>query len=68
MEFGLDKCAIMEIKSGKLVQSEDIKLQNKMEIRSLDPNEMYKYLGMDESDEIINLQMKEKSNKNTIDE
>lgn len=63
IEFGMDKCAKKEIKYGKPLQSVGIKLQHATEIRSLYPNEVYKYLGMDESDGINDLQLKDKVKK-----
>lgn len=63
MEFGLDKCAKATIKKGKLVSGPNTKLNDKTEIRNLDQDEVYKYLGVDQSDGIQHSQMKEKVRK-----
>ena len=52
MKFGLDKCNIMNIKKGKLIQSNDIDLNTQEIIKALDIRDQYKYLGMLQSNEI----------------
>ena len=59
MEFGINKCAVLEITHGKVQRREGIELPNGAEIRSLDPEEHYKYLGILESDMVQSKQMKE---------
>lgn len=63
MEFGLDKCAIAVFRSGKLVKSENIQLNEKTTIRDLNQDEVYKYLGVDESDCIQHSKMKQAISK-----
>ena len=61
MEFGLDKCAKVTMNRGKLVEGEGIMLPKDMEIRNLDLDESYKYLGLLECDQIKSKEMKEKA-------
>ena len=42
MEFGIEKCAIFVIKSGKRQLTDGIKLPNKDKIKTLAENETYK--------------------------
>ena len=63
MEFGLDKCSKVTIKRGKLVSGSNSKLNNDTEIRNLDQDEVYKYLGVDQSDGIQHNIMKDKIRK-----
>ena len=58
MEFGLDKCATIHIKHGKIENSECVK-----NIPLLSPNESYKYLGIAQNDTILHNQMKNKTKK-----
>ena len=60
MEFGIDKCAMIVLKRGKLVMSDGIKLPDAKEIKSMNEGEGYKYLGIIEADEIKKKEMKEK--------
>ena len=50
MEFGLDKCAKVTITRGKVVEGTAIALPDGNEIKNLDLEEQYKYLGLLESD------------------
>ncbi|XP_047501775.1 uncharacterized protein LOC125047544 [Penaeus chinensis] len=63
MEFGLEKCAKATIRKGKLVSGPNAKLKGETEIRNLDQEEVYKYLGVDQSDGIQHRLMKEKIRK-----
>ena len=63
MQFGLDKCAVLIIKRGKIVKSEGIELPNDEKIRSLKEDDSYKYLGILQSNEIQRKDMKEKVGK-----
>ena len=63
MKFGIEKCAVLIIKRGKMTQSEGITLPDDTNIRSLKEGEGYKYLGLLEADVIIHGQMKEKIKK-----
>ena len=63
MEFGIDKCATIVLKRGKLVKSDGIKLPDGKEMKSLNEGDGYKYLGVTEADEIKKKEMKEKVGK-----
>ena len=52
MEFGIEKCAMLVMKSGKRHVSDKMELPNQDEIRTLRENETYKYLGILETDSI----------------
>jgi hypothetical protein len=60
MEFGLDKCAKIVFKKGKLVQSRNSVVDINREIQELEQGNTNKYLGTVESDNIQHQQMKEK--------
>ena len=62
LEFGIEKCAMLVMKSGKQHITEDVKLPNQV-IRMLREKETYKYLGILESDTIKQQEMKEKTKK-----
>ena len=61
MEFGLQKCAVMEIKAGQIIDSSGIELPEGKKIPGLETEGSYKYLGMLESDSIKQEQMKKKT-------
>ena len=61
--FGLDKCAKVSFKKGKLTRSVSLDLDRDTVIKYLDQEEYYKYLGVNESDGIQHSQMKEKIRK-----
>ena len=63
MEFGIEKCALLVIKSGKRHLTDGIELPNKDKIRTLAENETYKYLGILEADTIEQVEMKNKIQK-----
>ena len=63
MEFGIDKCATIVLKRGKLVKSDGIKLPDGKEMKSLNEGDGYKYLGVTEADEIKKKEIKEKVGK-----
>ena len=52
MEFGIEKCAMLVMKSGKGHMSDGMKLPNHGKIRTLGENESYRYLGILEADTI----------------
>ena len=59
IDFGIEKCAMMVMKKGKLVSSEGIRLPDGRIIRSIgDYVEGYKYLGVLEADDIIHDEVK----------
>jgi succinate dehydrogenase/fumarate reductase-like Fe-S protein len=63
MEFGLDKCAKIVFKEGKLVHSQDLVVDTNREIQKLEQGKTYKYLGIEESDGTQHQQMKERLKK-----
>ncbi|XP_061704430.1 uncharacterized protein LOC133515871 [Cydia pomonella] len=64
MEFGVDKCAVMHVQRGKVVNSTNLQLSETMSFRSISESETYKYLGMSQSlgieDEGIRQSVKER--------
>ena len=63
MEFGIEKCAMLVMKSGKRHMTEGIELPNQVIIRTLDEKETNKFLGIFEADTIKQAEMKEKIKK-----
>ena len=59
MEFGIEKCAMLVMKSGKRHMTDGMELPNHDRIRTLEENETYKYLGILEADTIKQVQMKD---------
>ncbi|CAH2221644.1 jg25540 [Pararge aegeria aegeria] len=49
MEFGVDKCAVINVERGRVVSSENIVLSETIILKSLREGETYKYLGMSEA-------------------
>jgi hypothetical protein len=49
MEFGLEKCAKITFKIGKLISSQNVVIDNNREIQELEHGKTYKYLGIKES-------------------
>ena len=60
MEFGIEKCSIQVMKSGKRHLTNGMKLQNQDKIRTLGEKEAYKYLVILEADTIKQVEMKKK--------
>ena len=60
MEFGIEKCAVQVMKSGKRHLTEGMELANQDKIRTIGEKEPYKYLGILEADTIKQVEMKEK--------
>ena len=52
MEFGIEKCAMLVMKSGKWHLTNGMELPNQDKIRTLAENETYKYLGILAADTI----------------
>ena len=50
IEFGLEKCAMPDMKSGKQHMTDGIEFLNQDKIRTLGENETYKYLNILEAD------------------
>ena len=61
VEFGIEKCAMLVMKSGKRHLTDGIELPNEDKIKSLAENETNKYLGILEADTIKQAEMKEKN-------
>ena len=59
MEFGIEKCAMLVMKSGKRHMTDGMELPNHDRIRTLEEKETYKYLGILEPDTIKQVQMKD---------
>ena len=64
MEFGIEKCAMLVMKSDKQHQTNGMELPNQDKIRTLREKETYKYLGILEADTTKQMEMKEKIKKN----
>ena len=62
MEFGLEKCAKITFKRGKLTHLQNLVIDTNRVIQKLEQGKTYKYLGTEES-EGIRQQMKEKLKK-----
>ena len=58
IEFDIEKCAMLIIKSGKRYMTEGIELPNQEKIRRLGEKATYKYLGILEADTIKQAEMK----------
>ena len=67
MEFGIEKCPMLAMKSGKRHMTEKVALLNQV-IRTLGEKEMYKYLGILEADTIKRVEMKERIKKSISEE
>ena len=59
MEFGIEKCAMLVMKSGKRHITDGMELPNHDKIRTLEENENHKYFGIFEADTIKQVQMKD---------
>ena len=59
IEFGIGKCAMFVMKSGKRHMTDGMELLNHDKIRTLEENETYKYLGILEADTIKQVQIKD---------
>ena len=63
MEFGIEKCAMLVMKSGKRQLTDGMELQNQDKIKTLAENKTYRYFGILEADSIKQVEMKEKIQK-----
>ena len=63
MEFGIEKCAMLVMKSGKRHMTDGMELPNHDKIRTLGENETYKYLHILKDDTIKQVEMKDKVRK-----
>ena len=59
MEFGIEKCAMLVMKSGKRHMTDGIELPNQDRMRTLEKKETYKYLRILEAETIKQVQMKD---------
>ncbi|XP_045460973.1 uncharacterized protein LOC123671267 [Harmonia axyridis] len=59
MELGLDKCAVLNVKRGKITKGQEMKLWDETRIQYLQPQETYKYLGVQQALDINAAQVKE---------
>lgn len=59
MEFGIDKCAVLHVKKGKILVSERLELSDTTHLQSLSETETYKYLGISENLGIHEADMKQ---------
>ena len=60
MESGLEKCAKITFKRGKLTNLQNLVIGTNREIQELEEGKTYKYLGIEESEGIQHQQMKER--------
>ena len=65
MEFGLDKCAFLTLRRGRRIDTENIQVDDKI-IEQLEQADVYKYLGIEESERIEQGKMKEKIRKEYV--
>ena len=63
MEFGIEKCAMLVMKSGRRQLTDGMELPNQDKIRTLAENKTYKYLGILEANTIKQMEMKDKIQK-----
>ena len=63
MEFGIEKCAILVMKSGKRHLTDGMELPSQDKIRTLEEKKTFKYLGILEADTIKQVEMKDKIKK-----
>ena len=66
MEFGIEKCAMLVMEKGKIVNSVGIELPDGKVIKSLQEGECYKYLGILEADKFLEEKMKLRVSKEYI--
>ena len=63
MEFGIEKCAMLVMKSSKRHMTDGMELPNYDKIKTLAENETYKYLSILEADTIKQVEMKDEFSK-----
>ena len=63
MEFDIEKCAMLIMKSGNQHLTDGMELPNQDKIKTLAENETCKYLGILETDTIRQVEMKDKIQK-----
>jgi len=65
MTFGMEKCAIVVMKRGRMIETEGIELPNRERMKDVE-RDGYKYLGILQLDRYLNVEMKEKVKKEYI--
>lgn len=60
MEFGIDKCALVAIRGGHVIETENIEVEDLEPIKSLERGTFYKYLGIEECQSLDHEGMKSK--------
>lgn len=58
MEFGIENCATTIFKRGKLAKVDNIVVNEHIVLKTIEANEIYKYLGIHECDGIQHKTMK----------
>ena len=53
MQFGISKCAVLVLDRGKITKTDGIRMPNDREIKNLERDKSYKYLGVLESDQML---------------
>ena len=64
--IGIEKCAMLVMKSGKRYMTDGMELPNQDSIRTFGENETYKYLRILEADTIKQAEMKDKIQKEYV--
>ena len=59
-KFGIDKCALLVMKSGKRRMTERMELPNREKMKTLREKETYKFLGILEADTIKQVETRAK--------
>ena len=60
MKFGLEKCAVLVMKRGKVTKADGIRLPDDRVIKSIHGENGYRYVGILRSDQLLCNEMKEK--------
>ena len=60
MKFGVEKCAVLAMKNGKMAKSDGTALPNKTTMKGLKQDDSYKYLGVIQADRMKHHEMLEK--------
>lgn len=66
MQFGVDKCAVLVMKRGKIQHTDGIQLPDNEHIKQVDITEGYKYLGISQADDIKHQATKDNLRKEYI--
>jgi hypothetical protein len=61
MEFGLEKCTTLTIHKGKATHTEGLTLSNNNTIKGLSLEESYKYLGVQQAEDVKHRQVKKQT-------